>query len=95
MKFYAEPNLTVMHRVKVGMTNTWKQELVCKFDENGEFETYNAVIIEKLKGTFDTKPQDGLESIETTLMVCKHCGEEFTNKGLLMAHYRKHKKEDK
>ncbi|MCK9218285.1 MAG: hypothetical protein M0P77_10285 [Firmicutes bacterium] len=80
MKFYGQPFEQVRARQRVGMRK--RTVPIFQFDENGEYETNDKKLIEALKPHYKhQKPH-----------VCKKCGEEFENKGLLLAHYRHHKK---
>ena len=85
MKFYGEPNLLVNTRKKVN--GMYKNTPLFRFDKNGEYETEDKRLIEKLKLNFK------YENSETHK--CKKCGLEFDNMGNLLAHYRKcHPKEE-
>jgi hypothetical protein len=68
-----------------------KHKEIFVFDEKGEFETFDEKIIQFMK-----KKKNFIRSEEnkpTTQMHCKKCDFETDNKGLLMAHYREHKKD--
>ncbi len=78
MKFYGEPNLSVFSSKRKG--NKMIKKLLFKFNENGEYETDDIKLIEKLKLHF---------KYEDTIYRCKKCDYQTTNKGDLMAHYRK------
>lgn len=83
MKFYSEPNELVRTRIKIN--NEFKLKTVCQFDNNGEFETEDETLIEKLKPHF---------KYENNSFKCKKCEFETDNNGKLLAHYRKeHPKE--
>lgn len=90
MKFYSEPNMSVFKMVKQGRFN--KKVLAFKFDENGEFETEDNRLIEKLKIHFkhDEKSKEPTKEPEPIKeIICKQCSKSFENKGLLLAHIRK------
>lgn len=84
MKFYGTPNMLIRVR-------NVKPFRAIRFDANGEYETDHPRLIARLKTRF--KP------IETTIeepieeFKCKKCDFVTENKGLLLAHYRTHKKE--
>jgi len=80
MKFFSTPNMLVKFKKPIGLLK------FIKFDENGIYETKEKLIIERLKGFFEH--EDKKHS-------CKFCEEVFENKGDLLVHYRKHKKEEK
>ena len=54
-----------------------------RFDKNGEYETENPRLIRILKAKYEIKEN----------YKCKKCEFETDNKGVLMAHYKTHKKE--
>jgi hypothetical protein len=84
MKFYGEPNLLVNTRKKVN--GMYKNTPLFIFDENGEYETEDKRLIEKLKKNFKH---------ENNKFKCKKCDFETDNMGELLAHYRKeHPKEE-
>lgn len=76
-----------------------------RFDDNGEYETENTRLIARLKNRFGhEEPKTVIEEpkkieetkeniIASTVYRCKKCDFETENKGLLLAHYRGHKKE--
>lgn len=79
----------------VRVTNKYIQRVTglkgFKFDEKGEYETDNEVIIKALEPTFEKAKPEPVYRIYQ----CKKCDFETDNKGYLMAHYRKeHKKEN-
>lgn len=68
------------------------------FDANGNFETEDPKLIEWIKKNKNflkpiTEEQKELQTEQPKTMHCKKCGFETDNKGLLMAHYREHKKD--
>ncbi len=89
MKFFSDPNHVIIERTKNNVTGIISNRVKCKFDDNGELETQDIKLIEKLKQHFK------FESTESTIKKCKKCNFETDNNGSLMAHYREHKKEDK
>jgi hypothetical protein len=88
MKFKGQPGLFVKICNKYIQRATMKKGLY--FDDKGEYETENPILIKALSQHFEI-----VEEIkeEKPKMKCKHCEFETDNKGLLMAHYREHKKE--
>lgn len=83
MKFFGNPNEFVNTRIK--KRNGHKLKTLCRFDDNGEFETEEETLIEKLKPHF---------KYENNSFKCKKCEFETDNNGKLLAHYRKeHPKE--
>lgn len=83
MKFKAEPNYYVRLSNKYVQRSTGLKGFY--FDDKGEYETENEVMINVLSQHFE-KVDD--------LHACKKCNFTTENKGLLMAHYREHKKEE-
>jgi hypothetical protein len=59
---------------------------IFKFDSKGEFQTDNEKIIKFMK------ENKGFIRCENNAYTCKNCGKVFDNKGLLLAHYRTHKR---
>jgi ribosome biogenesis GTPase A len=84
MRYIGEPNLTV-----IDYENNKK---VFQFDDNGEFITDNEKLIKWMKENKGFIKYEN-NAIESDKPMCKKCGLEFENKGLLLAHYREHKKE--
>lgn len=84
MKFYSEPNMTVFTKKRIGFRT--KQVKVCQFYENGQFETDDEQLIEKLKPHFKHENNSEIQ--------CKYCGGSHENKGQFMACARKNKKEE-
>lgn len=78
MKFIAEPNLLVKFAKPIGLLK------YIKFNEKGEYETSNELIVKKLLPHFSAEKHK-----------CKYCGEFFNQKGDLLVHYRRHKEETK
>jgi formylmethanofuran dehydrogenase subunit E len=65
---------------------------VCKFDADGFAEVSDPKYIERMKKKYEVcdaeeKPQESKTAEKK--IVCKKCGEEFTNQGLFLAHCRK------
>jgi hypothetical protein len=81
MIFKGEPNLFVRISNKYVQRATGIKGF--NFDNNGEYKTDNNILIKLLSQHFETK---GLK--------CSKCNQEFENRGLLLAHYREHKKEE-
>jgi hypothetical protein len=85
MKYFGQPNLTIVDYKKV--------KKVFVFDENGEYETDDLKIIEFMK-----KKKNFIKCEETTttppkgeeikLKHCKKCDFACENQGELLAHYR-------
>lgn len=101
MKFKAEPNLYVRISNKIVQRTTGLKGL--KFDENGEYETENPMMINVLNQNFEKSEEikevveeikEPIEAIEVKLFKCKKCEFETDSKGELLAHYREHKKEE-
>jgi uncharacterized Zn-finger protein len=82
MKFYGEPNTLVKTRKRKQFSTEVVMNPLFRFDENGEYETTDERLIQKLKKKF---------KYDENKFTCKKCGETFDNKGLLLAHYRNHK----
>lgn len=59
---------------------------VFQFDDKGEFTTNDKKIIKFMK------QNKGFIKCENNTYACKKCGKVFDNKGLLLAHYRTHKR---
>jgi hypothetical protein len=85
MKFYGEPNQLVNTRKYNHRSGKVEQKTLFCFDKNGEYETDNQDIIEKLKTHFKH---------DENVFKCSKCGFETDSKGKLLAHYRsEHPKE--
>jgi len=83
MKYIGKPNLSVI--------DYYNNKLVFKFDKKGEFITEDKKLIKWMK---ENKNFIKCENNAKGEFICKHCGKDFTNKGLLLVHYRKeHPKE--
>ena len=108
VKFFGLPNQLVKSRRRKLFENVIQFKPLFRFDNNGEYICEDETLIEKIKLRFDyevleeensalNEQIDTLESIaeevETKALRCKHCEFETDNKGLLMSHYRIHKKE--
>lgn len=66
------------------------------FDENGKYTTEIKVLCNVLKQHFKTEENSVTDDKPAEeIYKCKYCDFETGNKGLLMAHYRAHKKEGK
>lgn len=52
MKFYSDPGHIVNERKLNRATGKWKNNVLFVFDKNGEYETDNESLIEKLKPHF-------------------------------------------
>jgi hypothetical protein len=96
--FYGTPNMGVYKRIKpheIKRNAFLKKKLLFRFNENGEFETTDQGLIEKLKRHFkyDNEQIKPAGAEPAKMMKCKKCNFETDNKGLLMAHYREHKKD--
>jgi hypothetical protein len=100
MKFFATPNLYIKISNKYIQRATNMKGFY--FDANGEYVTDKPCIINALKPLYRYEDDTNITKEETeapapvfveTKHKCKQCGFEADNKGLLMAHYREHKKE--
>lgn len=93
MKFYGTPNMLLRVR-------NMKPIRAIRFDLNGEYETENPRLIARLKTRFKCeetaeKPKEEKKLPLDGFYNCKKCDFKTTNKGELLAHYRKeHKKEE-
>jgi len=96
MKFYSEPNMHIFKTVKSGIRK--KRLLIAMFDNNGELETEDKSLIEKLKIHFKsneseidpkTEPVEEHKKEVPQTIKCNKCDKTFGNKGLLMQHYKK------
>ena len=95
MTFKGQPNLYVRISQKYIQRATGKKGFM--FDENGRYETDNPILIKLLSQHFpieesDNEAAEQPKSEETKVFKCKQCDFETGNKGLLLAHYREHKK---
>jgi hypothetical protein len=87
MKFYGQPNSLVREMRRNPMKDEPEFVPIFRFDKNGEYTTSDDKLIQKLKKKFRYE--------EEKVFKCKKCGEEFENRGLMLAHYRaNHPKED-
>jgi len=101
MLFKSEPNLFCRIANKYVQRATGMKGFY--FDDKGEYETKNEVLIRALSQSFkiveETKPVEEPETIDETTKPIRHCKKcDFTcdNQGDLMRHYRKeHAKEEK
>jgi hypothetical protein len=92
MVFKGTPNQYVRFSNKTVIRVTGKKGFY--FNENGEYETDNDLLCRVLKQHFEVENSaTGDKPAEEKIFKCKHCDYTTTNKGLLMAHYREHKKE--
>jgi hypothetical protein len=78
MKYLGEPFLTII--------DYERSKKVFQFDDKGEFITEDKSLIEWMK-----KYKSFIKTEKETFK-CKKCGNVFENKGLLLSHYREHKK---
>lgn len=84
MKYKSDiPNLFIMGDIVFENGSRDRVELG-QFNENGELETENQILINRLKDLGYMPVDEGSD----TKVVCKKCGQEFENKGLLMVHYK-------
>lgn len=104
VKFFGQPDQLVSEWKRKLMSTERGLTPLFRFDANGEYVTDNERLIAKLKTRFDSVavgeesvPAETVEPVADPepklLMKCNKCGFETDNKGLLMAHYRAHKKE--
>jgi hypothetical protein len=85
MKFTGEPNLYVRISNKFIHRATGKKGFA--FDENGQYETENELLIKVLKQSFPIV-EEPIEQPKKTFK-CKQCDFETTESmGVLLAHYR-------
>jgi hypothetical protein len=98
MKFKSQPNLFVR------ISNKYVQRVTgikgFHFDDKGEYETDNELLIKLLSQNFEIVQEENKEENSVTgdkpAIICKKCGKDFESKGLYLAHCRKeHKKEEK
>lgn len=86
MKYKSDiPNLFIMGDIIFDNGSRDRVELG-QFNGNGELETENQILINRLKELGYT-PIDGVSQNDNKF-TCKKCGQKFDNKGLLMAHYK-------
>lgn len=93
-KFFGQPNMLVKERKKKYFSGEIIQKPLFRFDEKGEYITDDERIIEKLKSRFDHVPYEEPKTEGIKVYKCNKCKFETENKGDLLAHYRKHKKEE-
>ena len=87
MKFYGQPNSLVREMRRKPFSTKYEFKPIFRFDEKGEYSTSDDKLIQKLKKKFKYE--------EEKKFTCKKCGEEFKNRGLMLAHYRaNHPKEE-
>ena len=86
MKFFGTPGMLVKERIRKPFSMEYREKPRFHFDENGEYETTDEKLIEKLKRKFKhDEPKH-----------CKKCDFTCNNQGELLAHYREiHPKEGK
>lgn len=89
MRFKAEPNLYVKISNKYVQRATGLKGFY--FDDKGEYETDNELMIKVLSQSFEIKEEKN--ATVDKVYKCKKCEYETTNKGGLLAHYREHMKE--
>lgn len=90
MVFIGPPNQYVRFSNKTVIRLTGKKGFC--FDENGEYETDNDLLCRVLKQHFKVKEENnatGDKPTEEVTYQCKYCNYKTTNKGELLAHYRK------
>jgi hypothetical protein len=93
MKFYGKPYMAVTERNKDPRTRQFRRNvLVFRFDQKGEFETEDEKLIKRLMPKF--KHESVKETATGDSIKCKKCSFTCSNKGELMAHYRKEHKKD-
>jgi hypothetical protein len=94
MKFYSDvPNLHIIRDRQLGFNGRSERYLLCKFDENGEFESDDPEVIRQLRNIYRHDETVEQQDDKPKTMKCKKCSFETENKGELLAHYRKdHKK---
>jgi hypothetical protein len=85
MKFYGKPGSLVREMRRNPMKEEPEFVPLFRFDKNGEYETSDDRLIQKLKKKFRH---------EEKMFTCKKCGYETANKGELLAHYRANHKEE-
>lgn len=84
MKYFGEPLCHVIDYKN-------RKEVFC-FNENGEFATEDEKLIKWMKENKNFIKCEN--NVQDDKFICKKCGKSFDNKGLLLAHYREHKKEE-
>lgn len=91
MIFKGEPNLFVRITIPAHQRQAGRKSF--SFNSSGLFETENTFLINLLKRQYEVV-ENNVQGEEIKVMKCKKCNFETDNKGLLMAHYREHKKEE-
>jgi hypothetical protein len=100
--FYGQPNMLIKERKKKYFTGEIQHKPLFRFNSNGEYETSDEGLIKKLMVRFDHKviaeteqPKQEQKEVQPAkkILKCKKCNFETDNNGILMAHYREHKKE--
>lgn len=98
MKFKGQPGLFVKISNKYIQRATSKKGLF--FNENGEYETENPILIKALSQNFETVQEENVAEIAAEEIMetkktfkCKKCDFVTDNQGVLMRHYKEHKKE--
>jgi hypothetical protein len=88
MKYKSDiPNLFIMGD-KAYENGTRDRVELGQFDKNGNLETNDTILIQRLKELGYT-PIEDVKKATNNENECKKCGQKFANKGELMAHYRK------
>ena len=91
MKFFGTPNMLVKERKRKPFSTEYKLVPILRFNENGEYETDDPKLIEKLKRKVKTEQP----KIENKIYNCKHCEYTTEDRVKLMQHYKTHKLEVK
>lgn len=95
-KFFGEPNMLIKERKKKHFNGEIMYKPLFRFDKNGEYITDDERLINKLKSRFTyTEMENNVtdDNPSEKIYQCKKCDFTTNNMGLLMAHYREHKKE--
>lgn len=95
-KFFGQPNMLIKERKKKFFNGETLYKPVFRFDKNGEYITDDERLINKLKSRFTyTEMENNVtdDNPSEKIYQCKKCDFTTDNMGLLMAHYREHKKE--
>lgn len=92
MIILGQPNTLVSMRTK--KFGEIKKKPIFRFDDNGEYRTNDANIINKASKHFKVIDDNEVELEEVIAIkrTCKTCGATFTNVGDFFAHAREHKR---
>lgn len=92
MIILGQPNTLVSMRTK--KFGEIKKKPIFRFDDNGEYRTNDANIINKASKHFKVIDDNEvkLEEVIAIKRTCKTCGATFTNVGDFFAHAREHKR---